>query len=404
MQHAFHGWRRLARPGLWFACALAALSTAPSTARADDAVHAPIRLDVPLAPQPVASEGTLRLFHELHLLPASGHVPQPLRVTVRDADSGRELARYDGAALASRFAPWAPDGSTAANAGPPATQASVVYVELALPPGDLPRAITHDVEFDPADRDAGASTLRGGTITVTLPLAPTIGPPLRGGPWAAVFHPDWARGHRRVPYAVEGRSGIPGRFAVDWVKLDDDGRMAAGDPDRVRNAHAYGEEVLAVADGVVVATRDGFPESERISTHPRYRLHEASGNFVVLDIGDGRYAFYEHLRPGSLRVQPQQRVRRGEPIAQVGFSGSGNWPHLHFHVADAPSPLGAEGLPFALSRFRTVGTYEDIATLGKAPWVARADGSSAWRQAERPADNAVVWFADEEARGAMPGD
>ena len=124
----------------------------------------------------------------------------------------------------------------------------------------------------------------------------------------------------------------------------------------------------------------------------------------MLDIGDGLYAFYEHLRPGSLRVKPQQRVRRGEPIAQVGFSGSGNWPHLHFHVADAPSPLGAEGVPFALSRFRRVGAYEDIANLGKAPWVARPDQGDAWRQAERPADNAVVWFADAAAEGAGADD
>jgi hypothetical protein len=242
----------------------------------------------------------------------------------------------------------------------------------------------------------------GGQVTIKMPLAAAIHPPLRGGPWAAVFHPDWQRGHRRVPYAAQGRIGIPGRFAVDWVKLDDQGRMASGDPDIVSNAYAYGEDVLAVADAVVVATRNDFPEPERLSASPRYRMEDASGNFVALDIGDGRYAFYEHLRPGSIRVKPGQRIRRGDEIAQIGFSGSGNWPHLHFHIADAPSPLGAEGLPFALSRFRSLGSYDDIAALGKARWSVRPNETAAWREKERPADNAVVWFGEGKSRETVP--
>ena len=95
-----------------------------------------------------------------------------------------------------------------------------------------------------------------------------------------------------------------------------------------------------------------------------------------------------------MNVTPGQRVRRGDAIAQVGFSGSGNWPHLHLHVGDAPALLGAEGLPFALTRFRDVGAYEDIAMLGKTRWTPRAAASGEWRSNERPADNAVVWFED----------
>src|SRR3546814_3208759 len=91
-------------------------------------------------------------------------------------------------------------------------------------------------------------------------------------------------------------------------------------------------------------------ESATISAHPENALGDATGNYVALDLGDGRHAFYEHLKPGSIRVVPGQRVRRGEVIAELGFTGDSTGPHLHFHVADAPSPLGAEGLPFEIDR------------------------------------------------------
>ena len=384
----------------WRAFALVALLI-PAMGRAQAPAERSVHLDVPVAPRPVATEGRLRLFYELLVSSTSGAPLRPTHVSVRDADDGDELASFSGEALAARLSPWTPDGAAQSGVRLPAGETTVVYIELTLAPKDLPRAIRHEIRYDSADQQPRHEAI-GGQVTIKKPVAAAIDPPLRGGPWAAVFHPDWQRGHRRVPYAANGRIGIPGRFAVDWVKLDEQGRMASGDPDIVRNAYAYGEDVLAVADAVVVATRNDFPESKRLSASPRHRMEDASGNFVVLDIGDGRYAFYEHLRPGSLRVKPGQRIRGGDAIAQIGFSGSGNWPHLHFHIADAPSPLGAEGLPFALSRFRSIGSYDDIAALGKARWRVRADETSAWREKERPADNAVVWFGEANSRATAP--
>jgi murein DD-endopeptidase len=74
--------------------------------------------------------------------------------------------------------------------------------------------------------------------------------------------------------------------------MDADGLLARGDRDEVANWHGYGAEVLAVADGVVAATRDDLTESRTLSGRPRPPLEESEGNFIVLDLGDGRYAFY----------------------------------------------------------------------------------------------------------------
>lgn len=115
---------------------------------------------------------------------------------------------------------------------------------------------------------------------------------------------------------------------------------------------------------------------------------------MVLALGNGRHAIYEHLRPGSVRVAVGQRVRRGDVIGEVGFSGSGSWPHLHFHLADAPSLLGGEGLRFVFDRFTALGTYPRFDALGKRPWKPRADDGTQVRELERPGDNSVLRFPD----------
>jgi hypothetical protein len=84
-------------------------------------------------------------------------------------------------------------------------------------------------------------------------------------------------------------------------------------------------------------------------------IREADGNHVILRLGKGRYAFYAHLKPGSVRVKPGDRVREGEVLGQLGNSGSSTGPHLHFHVMNRPSALASNGLPYVFDRFRRAG-------------------------------------------------
>ena len=341
---------------------------------------------------PVAVEGRTRVFYELHLNNFSRQPLVPTRIEAL-GDHGERWADYAGEALAARLAPAVPGADSSTGTIAPGGH-GVVYIQFAFRPGMGPKKLQHRVTYRVADDGAQVARVSGGDITVDPDPALVLGPPLRGGPWAAVFEAGWARGHRRVFYAVEGRATIPGRLAIDFVKLDDAGLLADGDADVVRDAYAYGEPVLAVADAEVVALRSDYPEAERVSQNGSHPLSNGSGNYVVLSLGGGRHAIYEHLRPGSVRVATGQRVRRGEVIGEVGFSGSGNWPHLHFHVADAPSLLGGEGLPFTFDSFTVLGTYPDFEGLGERPWTPRADAGTQVRQQERPADNSVLRFAD----------
>ena len=144
---------------------------------------------------------------------------------------------------------------------------------------------------------------------------------------------------------------------------------------------------MAVADAVVVATKDGIPENVPGPTSRAVpiTLETVGGNHVILDLGGGRFAFYAHLQPGSLRVKTGDKVRRGQVVGLVGNSGNSTEPHLHFHISDSNSPLGSEGLPYALHSFEVQGRG-----FGWKPTAPAA--ATEKRQNQMPVENEVIRF------------
>lgn len=351
-------------------------------------------LSVPVAPAPLRIDGSDRLFYELHL---TNFVRVPLtltRVEVVDAGNGAVVAELTGDALQKRLGKIAPQPAGTDPLSFATGERGVVYFEIELKAQPRPRNLIHRIGYR-AVRTTGVvdAQVEGARVAIDASPVPVFGAPLRGGPWAAVYGPWWERGHRRVVYTVDGRARIPARFAIDFIKLDNDGRRAKEGGDWLRGEYGYAEDVLAVADGVVAVVLDGYPERvQPDQPHPKKSLVDAAGNYVVLDIGGGRYAFYEHLMPGSVRVKPGERVRRGQVIASLGSTGDSSKPHLHFHVADGVSTLGAEGRPFVLQKFRVLGRYEDDALLGKAPWQALGASEPRERAGEMPGPITVIEF------------
>lgn len=110
-------------------------------------------------------------------------------------------------------------------------------------------------------------------------------------------------------------------------------------------------QVLAASDGVVRWIKDGLYDHCPSDSNKDCDEHNKStllldgtnsgtlgfnaGNFIVLEhkIDGTRYlTLYAHLRTGSLKVKPGQKVSRGDLLAEVGSSGNAQIPHLHFGV------------------------------------------------------------------------
>ena len=348
-------------------------------------------VEMPVPPAPVRVGNRWQVSYEVHLTNFSSERLAVTRFTVSDNRDGHTIIELSGNGLIANAAII---GTTSPLKGPRIEvapgQRLVLFMDFTIPTNAAVAAIRQRIDY--ATADGGSNTTQLSDTSLLNNAKPSlIAPPLRGGPWVAIHNAAWPRGHRRVFYTVAGHARLPGRFAVDWVKLDGTGRMTKGDPDIAAQTYGYGEDVLAVADATVAAVRDGMDEPVRISQRTTHQPDEDAGNYVVLKLPDGRFAFYEHLKKGSIRVAVGDKVTTGEVIGALGFSGESTGPHLHFHVANANSPLDAEGLPFEIRRFRVLGSYPDIAKLGTA-WVPLPAGQAMEHEAEWPDANEVLTF------------
>lgn len=379
-------------------CIVALLQAGEGTAApARDRLVESIDVSVPVAPTLVRIAGRPHIAYELHVTNFSRVDIELDGIEVLDANRGTQLAAYRDTELQTKVARpgrrW--------DAAQPELLASgaraIVYIWLALDDAsEPPSRIVH--RFDVAMMQKSGPermSVHGGATAVRTQAILMLAPPLRGGPWVALYDPSMMGGHRTAIYTLDGRARIPGRYAIDWVRLNEHGQVARADASEVANWYGYGADVLAVADGTIAEAKDDMPATSRLDeSQGAMPLEIASGNYIVLDIGDGRYVFYEHLKPGSIKVERGARVRKGEVIAQLGNSGSSSsGPHLHFHVADASSTLAAEGIPYAFDAFEVIGAFDSIGEFDQGKgWKPVSAAAGGQRKGELPAANVVVRF------------
>jgi hypothetical protein len=104
-------------------------------------------------------------------------------------------------------------------------QRAVVCIEFDCVRDQVPPVLDHEIEYS-VGSDPTAFLVNGGRTAVESMALQELGPPVGRGIWVAVHHPDWKRGHRRVVYTLYGRAQIPGRFAIDWIQVDEQGHKA----------------------------------------------------------------------------------------------------------------------------------------------------------------------------------
>lgn len=177
------------------------------------------------------------------------------------------------------------------------------------------------------------------------------------GPWRALNSPA-----TKVP--SHGVNSLGQTHAIDLAFDPPDGGHPGHSGRQWRRPEeypAFGRPVLSPVDGTVVRV------------HQRRRDHRArsggwsvlyllvvegfvrqvggtrwlAGNHVVVRADDGAYAALVHLRRGSARVLPGDRVTAGQQLAECGNSGNSSEPHLHVQLCDSPRLAASGGLPMA---------------------------------------------------------
>lgn len=357
---------------------------------------APLDVVVPIAPMAFQADGKWHLVYELHITNLAHAECALTRIEVVTADAQhKSLANYSAADLAPLITHPGQTSADATKIGPGSF--AVVFLWITVDKrDDVPQAISDRISTKVGDYPEGMMVETPAIAVDTRPVA-VIGPPLRGEDWVAANGPSNASAHRRALLPVNGRAYISQRFAIDWVELAANGTTHSGDAADNKNYRAYGAEILSVADGIVTETKDGIPQNSpgANSRAVPITMETIGGNHVIVDIGENRFALYGHLQPGSLRVKVGDKVRRGDVLGLVGNSGNSTEPHLHFHICNANSPLGCEGLPYAFASFASE-EWEDKSETSPGsggPTPHRTGVAPTRHDLEIPLEGAVVKFS-----------
>lgn len=119
------------------------------------------------------------------------------------------------------------------------------------------------------------------------------------------------------------------RYAYDFVQSKDKFSYK-GDPLKNKSYYAFGNNIVAPADGTIVSVVNDVEDNDPVGV---MNPNQPAGNVVVIDHG-GEFSHLAHLKKGSATVKPGDKVKKGDVIGLTGNSGNSSEPHLHFQLSD----------------------------------------------------------------------
>jgi hypothetical protein len=135
----------------------------------------------------------------------------------------------------------------------------------------------------------------------------------------------------------------PVRYAYDFLK-ESNGFSYEGDPKRNESYFAFDQDVLAPAEGVVVAAVDGIPDNEPVG---EVNETQPAGNMVTIKLSNGEFSTIAHLKNGSVKVKAGDTVAAGQLIGKCGNSGNSTEPHIHFQVSAPSGAVNMSTIPIS---------------------------------------------------------
>ncbi|MCY7348531.1 MAG: peptidoglycan DD-metalloendopeptidase family protein [Pyrinomonadaceae bacterium] len=141
------------------------------------------------------------------------------------------------------------------------------------------------------------------------------------GEWFVVWGGD-------TPEQNQHRDAPNQRFAFDIVKTGASGKTHKGDGAKNEDFYAFGQEIIAPADGTIVYLVDGVHDNKPGEMNRMY----VPGNLVIIKHAENEYSLFAHFKQNSIRVKVGDKITRGQTIGLCGNSGNSSEPHLHFQM------------------------------------------------------------------------
>ena len=131
--------------------------------------------------------------------------------------------------------------------------------------------------------------------------------------------------HERAPdgaQPINGQLWAAERFAIDYVQL-----FRTTDCSPATRPSRRAIPISAPTSTPWPTARwsrcvDGLPEQVPGTSPTGLPLDQYAGNHIVQDLGDGNYALYAHLKTGTVKVKPGDRLTSGQVIGSLGNTGN----------------------------------------------------------------------------------
>jgi murein DD-endopeptidase MepM/ murein hydrolase activator NlpD len=122
---------------------------------------------------------------------------------------------------------------------------------------------------------------------------------------------------------------------------------AGGDYSHTSPKGRYAVDIAMPVGTPIVAARPGTVLEAHDGQHGR--MPNPAGNYVRILHDDGTHSAYLHLKRGSVKVKPGQKLKVGSLLGHSGNTGRSTGPHLHFVVQKAYGD-SMLSIPFRFSR------------------------------------------------------
>jgi hypothetical protein len=129
-------------------------------------------------------------------------------------------------------------------------------------------------------------------------------------------------------YVIQGGSNVmtnpfhsmapSGKYAIDIVKLNNYGNRATRViPVKLDQYHIFGEVVHSPCNGLVISAASDLADN----SPTKVDRENTAGNHIIIDCHNS-HVILAHLKQNSIRVTKGTSVREGQPIGEVGNSGT----------------------------------------------------------------------------------